>query len=682
MTTTDPPETRNFTPARIVALALIGLVVLGLGYLRFAPSPGPVSVPHGAHAGQLILKPCSYATENGSYAADCGTLVVPENRANPQSRLIALPVTRIRARTAHPGAPVFRLEGGPGKTNMQFPDASRFAGRHDVVMVGYRGADGSVQLDCPEVDAALAHSADFLSQQSLRAYGGAMRACAARLSAEGVDLAGYTMNQQAADIEAARVALGYHRIDLLSESAGTRLAMIYAWRYPASVYRSVMIGVNPPGNFLWYPKTTDQQIARYVALCAHDTSCRQRTSDLAALIQRTATHLPSHWGILPIKKGNVQVATFFGLMESQPQAGPFSAPATVDTWLSAAHGDPSGLWLSSLAADLIFPKAFVWGEYAAMGRADFQAARGYFGEQQHGWNLGRAATSFFWGGGQLADAFPAAPGQSAYSRVRTSKVPTLLISGALDFATPPQTTAKELLPYLPNGHQVVLPGFGHSATFWNYQPQAGTRLINTYLDTGRVDTSLYTPAKVDFTPRTTFPALAKEIVAMMTGLAVLMVLSLLWMARRVHKKGRLGPKASVILRSVFPLVLGLGGWFLGALTVLVTMPRVPLDDPLLATISVGVPAGLGIYLAWVNRDWSAKAKTSGFAAAAAGALAGAWLGFHATTGLLALITTIIAAAAGANLLLLALDITWDRQTHDRFPETNVKEMLEAPAPTG
>jgi pimeloyl-ACP methyl ester carboxylesterase len=631
----------------------------------------------------LILKPCSYATEKGSYAADCGTLVVPENRANPRSRLIALPVIRIHARTAHPGAPVFRLEGGPGKTNMQFPDASRFAGKRDVVLVGYRGVDGSVRLDCPEVGSALAHSADFLGQPSLRAYGSAMRACAARLTRQGVDLAGYTMNQQADDIEAARTALGYHRIALLSESAGTRLALIYAWRYPASVYRSVMIGVNPPGNFLWYPKTTDQQIARYAALCAQDTSCRQRTSNLAALIQRTATHLPSHWGPLPIKNGNVDVATFFGLMESQPQAGPFSAPTTVDMWLSAAHGDPSGMWLASLVPGLMFPNAFVWGEYAAVGRADFQASRGYFspGGHQHGWNLGRAATSFFWGGGRLADAFPAAPGQDAYSRVRASEVQTLLVSGTLDFATPPQTTAKELLPYLPNGHQVMLAGIGHTATFWNYQPQAGTRLINTYLDTGRIDTSLYTPAKVNFTPGTTFTALAKEIAAIMTSLALLAVLCLLWMARHVHKKGRFGPKASATLRSVFPLVLGLGGWFLGALTVLITMPSVPLNDPLLAAVSVGVPVGLGIYFAWVNRDWSAQARTTGFAAAAAGALTGAWLGFHATTGILAFITTIIAAAAGANLFLLALDISWHRLIRDRLPETSPEQTLEAPTPT-
>ena len=80
----DEPK-RVFTPPRIVALALIGLAVLGLAYLRFAPGDDSVSVPAGAKAGDLILERCDYATENGSYQADCGTLVVPENRADPQS---------------------------------------------------------------------------------------------------------------------------------------------------------------------------------------------------------------------------------------------------------------------------------------------------------------------------------------------------------------------------------------------------------------------------------------------------------------------------------------------------------------------------------------------------------------------------------------------------------------------
>jgi hypothetical protein len=45
---------------------------------------------------------------------------------------------------------------------------------------------------------------------------------------------------------------------------------------------------------------------------------------------------------------------------------------------------------------------------------------------------------------------------------------------------------------------------------------------------------------------------------------------------------------------------------------------------------------------------------------------GAWLGFHATEGLFALITAIVGAAVGGNLILLALDIAWDWQLRDRF----------------
>src|SRR6266536_2897887 len=97
------PTTRTFTPARIVALALIGLAVLGLAYMHFATGKDSVSVPSGARAGQLKFHSCHYATENGGYRADCGTLVVRENRHKADSRLIALPVTRIRSRSAKPG---------------------------------------------------------------------------------------------------------------------------------------------------------------------------------------------------------------------------------------------------------------------------------------------------------------------------------------------------------------------------------------------------------------------------------------------------------------------------------------------------------------------------------------------------------------------------------------------------
>jgi pimeloyl-ACP methyl ester carboxylesterase len=674
----EAPRTKAFGPARIVALALLSLTTLALAYLHFSGGDNAVSVPSGAHAGQLKFHACHYATENGSYRADCGTLVVPENRYSAHSRLIAVPVTRIRARSDHPAEPIFRLQGGPGLTNMTFSKASRYAENHDVVLVGYRGADGSSVLDCPEVESALKHSTDFLGEQSFRAYGDGFRTCAERLMDDGVDLAGYTLPQRVDDLEAARTALGYGRIDLLSESAGTRTAMIYSWRYPESIHRSVMIGVNPPGHFLWDAKTTDEQIRRYTELCSKDESCSKRTDDLVLSMRDTAADIPERWFFLPIKEGNVRVASFYGLMESTSEAAPLSAPMTLSSWLSAANGDSSGFWFQSLLADLAFPGSFVWGEYASSARADAQAANEYFsaGGQEHDSNLGVAATAFGWGDGRMAEGWPAAPDENEYSRVQHSNVETLLIGGELDFATPPQWATRELLPQLPNGHQVVLAGLGHTTSFWTEQPEASSRLINTFFDSGRVDDSLYKPQSVDFTPEVTQTALGKGIGGAMVGLALLVVLSLLWMARRVHKRGRFGRKAGATLRSLYPILLGLGGWFIGALIVLTTMPGVPLDDELLAAFSVGLPIGLGLYLAWTHRGWAAKTKAIGFAAALGGALVGAWLGFHSTEGLLALITAIAGATVGGNVTLLGLDIAWDRQVRERFA-ANDRETLEA-----
>src|SRR5919204_4833799 len=200
------PNTNPLGLARIAALVLIGIAISGLAYLRFGHHTDTVSVPSGAHSGQLTLKHCNYPTERGDYAADCGTLVVRENRHDPHSRLIALPVKRIRARFANQGAPIFRLQGGPGVTNMSFPDASRFADKHDVVLVGYRGVDGSVRLDCPEVTSAREHARDFLSASSYRADAEAFRACARRLQDDGVDLAGYSLPERVDDLDTARRA--------------------------------------------------------------------------------------------------------------------------------------------------------------------------------------------------------------------------------------------------------------------------------------------------------------------------------------------------------------------------------------------------------------------------------------------------------------------------------------------
>jgi pimeloyl-ACP methyl ester carboxylesterase len=676
----DAPRTRAFGPARIVALALISVAVLGLAYLHFGTGSDPVRVPSGAAAGQLTLHPCQYATENGSYRADCGTLVVPENRHKAHSRLIALPVMRILARSAKPAAPVFRLEGGPGLTNMNFPDASRFTGNHDLVLVGYRGVDGSPRLDCPEVSSAREHARDFLGEESFRADAAAFKACAHRLQREGVDLAGYTLPERVDDLDAARRALGYQRIDLLSESAGTRTALIYAWRYPAHVLRSVLIGVNPPGGFLWDAQTTGEQIRRYAALCAQDSSCASRTPDLAASLHSAYEHIPGRFWFLPVKKGAVRTTAFWGLMHATAAAEPISAPMTIDTLLSAGRGDGSGSWFLALMGQLAFPQAQVWGDVAAVGRTDAAHAGRFFATHaDRGSAIGAPGTDFLWAGGKLLGSWPASPDENQYTHALDSKVETLLIGGNLDFATPPQNATRALLPHLPNGHQVILRNLGHTDDFWAYEPAASGYLVNTFFDSGRVDASRYTPNRIDFSPRTSQGEIAKIVLGAMLGLAALTVFLMLWSPLRLHRRGSFGPTASGAIRSLSPLLFGLGGWFLGVLVVLMALPAVPITDELLVALSAGLPTGLGIYYAWANRDWSARTKALGFAAASGGALVGAWLGFNVTPGLFAPLLAIVGAAVGANLTILALDVAWDRQVHDRFAADVVETPEAQPA---
>ena len=207
------------------------------------------------------------------------------------------------------------------------------------------------------------------------------------------------------------------------------------------------------------------------------------------------------------------------------------------------------------------PQSFVWGEFASIGMADAQPVERYFSSgADRGSIIGNPLAEFLWGAGGLAHAWPANPGENQYTSVQNSNVPTLLIGGTLDFETPAQNATKELLPHLPNGHQVILSGLGHVDDFYSYEPSASTQLLTTFYATGRVDTSRYTPNVVSFATSPAQTAIAKDILGVMIGFVVLAALLLLWVALRVRKHGSAGRKTSVVARTIVPVVLGLGGW--------------------------------------------------------------------------------------------------------------------------
>ena len=152
-------------------------------------------------------------------------------------------------------------------------------------------------------------------------------------------------------------------------------------------------------------------------------------------------------------------------------------------------------------------------------------------------------TDLIWAGGRLVDAWPASPDENLYTRVRDSKVDTLLIGGRYDFATPPQNATRELLPHLPNGHQVVLPDIGHSRRLLGLPARCRRPSDEHVLRHGsRRHVALQADA-IDFTPSVSHGTIAKILLAVMLTFAALTVLSLLWLPLRVRRRGGFGRKS-------------------------------------------------------------------------------------------------------------------------------------------
>jgi len=513
---------------RTVAGLAIALALTGCGSSE-DPAPRPLP-PDGAVAGDFDVVPCVHVAQEVEYTAECGTLIVPENRNDPSSRLVALPVQRIPASGKAPAEPIFWLTGGPGSSNMNYNRVEWFHENHDIVLVGYRGVDGTVFLGCPEVDAAMRSGLPMMSRESMTDQGEAIATCAERLTAEGIDLDGYTVLEVVDDVEAARRALGYERINLESGSYGTRLAQIYTWRYPNRVRRNAMVAVNPPGRFWWDGAILQEQILRYSALCAEDEYCSSRTADLTASIQTALDNMPKRWLVFPVDRDAVLFATFMGLYSVD------GAASTFDVWLAAADGDYSGMAMITAAMKFMLPTDFAWGDSASKALSsdyDFDPTADYVAEVTPGpYLIGSPGSTIGWA---AAGSWPANKIPNEYRTARPSSVETLMLSGTLDVSTPAQNARNQLLPLLENGEQVVLSEFAHTGDLYSLQPEATQHLLTTFFSTGEVDASRYTPNTVNFEPSWGFPLIAKLAV----GIAVIALAVVLVLLRFVYRRFRL-----------------------------------------------------------------------------------------------------------------------------------------------
>lgn len=207
------------------------------------------------------LKQTQVELAGEKYTMVDGEIVVAEDRLNLLGRKIILPVRIYKGKTEELKEPIFWLSGGPGFSNMLSPkdlasskSALQLLLNHDVVCVGYRGVDGSVVLHARKTMKAFKDAREpLLSDASLNKIEQAVNDLANHLKEEGIDINRYSMLEVLDDMEEVRKSLNYPTVHLLSESYGTRLALLYSYRYPASLGRTVMIGPNPPGILFGNP---------------------------------------------------------------------------------------------------------------------------------------------------------------------------------------------------------------------------------------------------------------------------------------------------------------------------------------------------------------------------------------------------------------------------------------------
>lgn len=214
---------------------------------------------------------------------DCGYLIVPEDRSDPNSPEIelAFAVLYAPAEDVRPD-PVIYLEGGPGGNAVgaleDWLDIPYVQDR-DLILLDQRGTGYSLpSLNCPELE---------------ETGEGATQECHDRLVREGVNLQAYNSAENAADIADLRVALGYDEWNLFGISYGTRLALTVMRDHPEGIRSVVIDSVYPPEVQSWeeYAQNTVEVFIRLFQACAKDSQCNAAYPDLEQTFYSTVESL-------------------------------------------------------------------------------------------------------------------------------------------------------------------------------------------------------------------------------------------------------------------------------------------------------------------------------------------------------------------------------------------------------
>ena len=444
---------------------------------------------------QFAWNDCPFRSrEAESYGVRCGTLTVKENRVVLQDKMIDLAVAIMPAAgstglltidSLAQSDPIIFLDGGPGGSALLSLESEvegwasyGFAQERPLIFIDQRGTGYSQpDLNCEELDGEEGTESELA------------RRCRDRLIDEGIDLSAYNTAENGADVAELVRLLNLESYNLLGVSYGTRLALVIMRDHPEKLRSVVLDSPFPPNADPAKEEAalTYDRMRALFELCAEDSACNSRFPDLeniflitvdqlntdavdgglfgepidgeylTSVVSRGLFSADDYLFLLPLMIYDAYEGDYTLLQEIGGELlgyqRPVGARQTVyQTENGENDGDSEGMFYSVMCHDEIHFSNYTEAETYTIANVPAEVADNLFLPTVQTFNV-----CDFWGSGS---ALP------LEERAVSSDIPTLVLAGEFDPATPPEW-GRLTVETLSNSFYYEIPGAGHSLSSVN-----------------------------------------------------------------------------------------------------------------------------------------------------------------------------------------------------------------------
>lgn len=417
--------------------------------------------------------PIEFEASGGKSAeAQSGYLMVPENRANPESRQIRLEYVRFPSTSENPGTPIIYLAGGPGGSGIGTAKGRRFplfmAMREfgDVIAFDQRGTGASNDMPSCESSQYDPDTEAISDEELVRRYKAAADECLDFWKSEGIDIYGYRTTESAKDLDDLRKHLGAEKVSLWGISYGSHLALAASKEMGDRIDRMVLASVEGLDQTVKSPARTDAYFDRLQAAINQTPELSEQLPDIKSTMRSVFAKLDAEpimlavpqrsGGTMPflLQRRDLQQVTSGMISDPQFAIMAMQLYAELDAGGTEGISQMAARFVSPNEPISLFPMNFAMDLASGTGEARKQAIakeaetsllKDYL-------NFPMPHLDSHVSGLDLGDGFRTAP---------VSNIPLLVLSGTLDGRTYPESQ-KEAVAGFGNATIVTVENAGHN----------------------------------------------------------------------------------------------------------------------------------------------------------------------------------------------------------------------------